>query len=73
MADDDRFYWCQRHRRVEQAGAACGERHVLGPYPSPEAARNWRQQRDAREERWEAQDAAWEQAGRAGGDGSEHP
>lgn len=68
---DDRFYWCRRHDRVERAGEACGELYVLGPYPSPDAARNWRQLRDAREERWEAQDEAWKRAGRKRSDESE--
>lgn len=60
MSDDEQFFWCRLHERVEPAGSACGERHLLGPYPSEEAARNWREQRDAREERWQAQDDAWE-------------
>ena len=55
----EQYYWCRRHDRVERAGEACGERFRLGPYPTPEAAREWRQQRDAREERWEDEDRAW--------------
>lgn len=57
---DEQYYWCQKHGRVETSGGACPERDLLGPYPSAEAARNWRQQRDAREDRWQAQDEAWE-------------
>ncbi len=60
MSDGERFYWCQRHGRVERAGETCPERDLLGPYPSAEAARNWRQQHEAREDRWQAQDDAWE-------------
>jgi len=57
---DEQYYWCQKHSRVERSGATCPERDLLGPYPSADAARNWRQQRDAREDRWQAQDEAWE-------------
>lgn len=56
----DEYYWCQRHDRVETSGETCPERYLLGPYPSADAARDWRKQRDAREDRWEAQDEAWE-------------
>lgn len=57
---DEQYYWCQKHGRVETSGGTCPGRDLLGPYPSAEAARNWRQQRDAREDRWQAQDEAWE-------------
>jgi hypothetical protein len=57
---DERFYWCRKHGRVETSGAACAAQDLLGPYPSAAAARNWKQQHDAREERWEAQDEEWE-------------
>jgi hypothetical protein len=54
------FYWCTRHQRAERAGEACPEQFRLGPYPTEDDARNWRQRRDAREDRWEAEDEAWE-------------
>lgn len=54
------FYWCMRHKRVEQAGQACPEDHRLGPYPTAAAARDWRQRHEGREDRWEAQDKQWE-------------
>ncbi|CAN5819780.1 hypothetical protein BH23ACT10_BH23ACT10_00990 [soil metagenome] len=57
---DEQFYWCSSHERVERGEDRCAERNLLGPYESAEAARNWKQQRDAREDRWEAQDEAWE-------------
>lgn len=56
----EQYYWCQRHERVEREGEACGERFRLGPYPTREAAQAWKQQRDAREDRWEGEDKAWE-------------
>lgn len=60
MTDSDQFYWCSNHERVEQGDDRCAERHLLGPYESADAARDWKQQRDAREDRWEEQDEAWE-------------
>jgi hypothetical protein len=56
----EQYYWCTRHQRVEREGEACAERFRLGPYPTAEDARNWRQHRDAREERWEHEDEDWE-------------
>jgi hypothetical protein len=56
----ERFYWCTRHQRVEPDGEACPEKFRLGPYPTADDARNWKQLRDAREDRWEAEDEAWE-------------
>jgi hypothetical protein len=55
----EQYYWCIRHDRVERAGQACAERFRLGPYPSAEEARAWKQRRDAREDRWDAEDRAW--------------
>ncbi len=60
MGDGERFYWCQRHARVEPAGDTCPERDLLGPYPSADAARDWKHQHEEREDRWQAQDDAWE-------------
>jgi hypothetical protein len=60
VTDNDQYYWCTTHDRVEVAGDTCPERDVLGPYPSADAARNWKERRDAREDRWQAQDEAWE-------------
>lgn len=56
----DRFYWCTRHQRVERHGEACPEQFRLGPYPTADEARDWRQRRDSREDRWEAEDETWE-------------
>lgn len=56
----EQFYWCTTHHRVERAGETCPGRDLMGPYPSAEAARNWKQQHDQREDTWEAEDEAWE-------------
>jgi hypothetical protein len=55
----DEWYWCTRHEQVERAGDTCADKYLLGPYATAEAARNWQRRRDAREDRWEAQDRAW--------------
>lgn len=54
------WYWCQRHGRAEPEGEACRALDRLGPYPTREAAENWRERAEARNEDWEAQDRAWE-------------
>jgi hypothetical protein len=59
MADDERWYWCLTHATAEQ-GAGCRAQDRLGPYPTAEAARDWKRRRDAREEAWEAEDERWE-------------
>jgi hypothetical protein len=56
----EQYYWCTRHNRVETAGDVCPEQFRLGPYASEEEARDWRQRRDSREDRWQAEDDAWE-------------
>lgn len=57
-AAGEAWYWCVRHRRVEQ-GESCPADDRIGPYPSEDAARNWRQQFDERNDRWDAEDKAW--------------
>lgn len=55
---DEDFYWCLTHQRVEQ-GTGCRALDRLGPYPSPDAARAWRDRHEDRDERWEAEDRRW--------------
>ncbi len=59
MSNDREFWWCRKHDRVETDGDRCKARHLLGPYESEEAARNWRERFEARAERWEEQDEEW--------------
>jgi hypothetical protein len=54
----EQWYWCLSHRRVEGPGQ-CRADDRLGPYPTQEAARRWRDSLEAREERWEEQDERW--------------
>lgn len=60
MADEE-WYWCQRHQQAEPAAQACRALDRLGPYPTRQAAENWRETAEARNETWEEQDRAWEE------------
>ena len=59
----ERWYWCQRHERAEPRKQACRALDRLGPYPSREAAENWRETAETRNETWDDQDRAWDEAG----------
>jgi hypothetical protein len=59
---DERWYWCLRHGRVERPGE-CRSDDRLGPYPTPDDARQWRHRHETRQERWEAEDERWERWG----------
>lgn len=59
MSDNDQWYWCMTHQRAEQ-GVGCRAQDRMGPYPSAQAAADWKQTRDAREDDWEEQDEAWD-------------
>lgn len=52
------YYWCLEHGQVEQ-GTRCEAAQRLGPYDSPEAARNWRDRVEDRNERWDREDDRW--------------
>ena len=70
MTDADvQWFWCMEHRRAEPEGEACAQDKRLGPYESREAAANWKQRHEQREERWEEQDEEWESWGATDGDG----
>jgi len=70
MTATEDWYWCFVHQRPEAAAEACRAEDRLGPYPTAEAARNWRATRDSREEAWKQQDEAWEGDGPSGSRGS---
>lgn len=57
--EDGGWYWCVRHGRVEHGAESCPADDRMGPYPTEDAARNWRQSVEARNERWDAEDRAW--------------
>ncbi|MGD9794370.1 MAG: hypothetical protein AB7V43_12905 [Acidimicrobiia bacterium] len=53
------WYWCLEHNTVEPDTTGCPLDRRLGPYESAEAARNWKQRRDARNESWDEADKDW--------------
>ena len=57
---DDKWYFCLEHNRVEQEGGACRLDHAMGPYPTKEAAANWKATSEARNEAWDEDDRRWE-------------
>ena len=57
---DMSFWWCTQHETVEP-DSACRAELRLGPYPTEEAAQNALQTVRERNERLDAEDAAWEQ------------
>ena len=54
------WYWCLTHERPETAEDRDDPTNCLGPYPTEEAARDWKATTEARNEEWEAQDEAWD-------------
>lgn len=46
------FYWCLEHSRVEVDGDESHDKQ-LGPFPTREAAQNWKQTYAARNEQWD--------------------
>jgi hypothetical protein len=58
MADE--WYWSLAERRAVHRSEKGPADHVLGPYPSKEAAEHWRERVDQRNEAWDDQDDAWE-------------
>ena len=54
------FYWCLDHNHVESGDSSCPPDKRMGPYDSKEAAANWQEKVDARNDQWDAEDAAWE-------------
>lgn len=63
MARKEKWYWCLEHERAEPRKEACARDRRLGPYPSKQAAENWRELHEQREERWQEQDEEWARAG----------
>lgn len=59
-AESDTWYWCLRHQRVESGTGNCPPEDRMGPYESEDAARNWKDRVDSRNEKWEKDDKDWE-------------
>lgn len=56
---DGEWYWCLTHGRAERAEERDDPDNLLGPYPTEEAARNWKALNEARNEAWDEEDEAW--------------
>ena len=54
------WYWCLTHERPEIAADRDDPDNALGPYPTEDDARNWKQRNEERTEAWKAQDEAWD-------------
>jgi hypothetical protein len=50
------WYWCLDHEAVEPADSSCPPGRRLGPYPSKEAAENWKEGVAKHNEEWDAED-----------------
>lgn len=50
------FYWCLEHNRVEGPHEDKAARR-MGPYPTREAAENWKATVDQRNESWDGDDS----------------
>ena len=56
----EQWYWCLTHERVESAEERDRPDNAMGPYPSPEAARDWKALVEERNEAWKQADEEWE-------------
>jgi hypothetical protein len=61
--DDNAFYWCLKHSRVESGDNICPARERLGPYASESEARQALERVKDRNEEWDAEDERWEGKG----------
>jgi hypothetical protein len=59
--EPDVYWWCLKHNRVEsdEDVDVAADRRV-GPYDSPKAAENWREEFERRNEQWDSEDREWE-------------
>lgn len=62
MDDAQEWYWDLVANRAVRADERGPGDQVLGPYPTREAAENWKQRVESRNDEWEAADEAWEDA-----------
>ena len=53
------WYWCLTHERAETAEDRDDPDNALGPYDSPDAARDWRQTHEDRALKWKLEDEEW--------------
>ena len=53
------WYWCLTHERAESAEVRDDPDNALGPYPTAEAAADWRRLNEERALKWKVEDDAW--------------
>lgn len=53
------WYWCLTHERAEESAVRDDPDNALGPYPSAEAAADWRRLNEERALKWKVEDEAW--------------
>jgi hypothetical protein len=56
----EQWWWDLAQGRAVRDDDRGPDRDVLGPYPSRQAAEDWRQSHDAREDAWDEEDERWE-------------
>jgi hypothetical protein len=57
---DGEWYWSLTRKQVVRADQRDRADEVLGPYPTEEAARNWKDTAETRNDAWDEADKAWE-------------
>jgi hypothetical protein len=58
-AAEERWYWDLRRERAVREDERGPAEDLLGPYPSREAAANWRDRVERRNEAWDEDDERW--------------
>ncbi|HEX7131114.1 MAG TPA: hypothetical protein VF228_00980 [Iamia sp.] len=56
----EQWWWDLTHARAVTSDERPRDIEVLGPYPTKEAAEDWRSTTKARNDAWDAEDARWE-------------
>ena len=56
---DQKWYWDLKANRAVESSERDTPDHLLGPYPTEEAAQNWKAKVEARNEAWKEDDERW--------------
>jgi hypothetical protein len=56
----EQWWWDLAQGRAVRDDERGPDRDVLGPYPSRQAAEDWRQSHESREDAWDEEDERWE-------------
>lgn len=66
-ANGSSWYWSLTHNKAVPESDRGPDEDVLGPYPSKQAAENWKAQVEERNSEWEADDEEWDGTDADGG------